>query len=100
MKVQFLQSGGFVGLVKGCEFDTAVIAPELTLELERLVSGSGISSSGEYVSDTGRDLQQYEITIEDENGKVSVMFDDLTIPQPAKPLVGFLKKHARPKPLN
>ncbi len=100
MKVQFLQSGGFVGAVKGCELDTATLAPDVAQELERLIRGSGISGSGEFLSDAGRDLQQYDIAIEEGNRKDSVVFDDATIPQSARPLLGFLKRHARPKALS
>jgi hypothetical protein len=99
MKVQFVQSGGFVGAVKGCELDTAALAPDVAEELQRLVQESGISGSGELLSDTGRDLQQYEITIHKGNRKSSVVFDDSSIPQSARPLLGFLKQHARPKAL-
>jgi hypothetical protein len=97
MKVQFVQSGGFVGAIKGCEFDTAALAPDMAQEIERLIRGSGISASGEFLSDTGRDLQQYEIAIEHGSGKVSVVFDDSSLPPSARPLLSFLKKHARPK---
>jgi emfourin len=99
MKVQFVQSGGVVGAVKGCELDTAALAPERAQELERLVRESGLSGSHESLSDTGRDLLQYEITLEDENRKSKVVVDDSTIPQSAKPLLGFLKKCAEPKSL-
>src|SRR3954452_13251909 len=97
MKVQFVQSGGLLGVVKGVQIDTEALAPDLTREVERLVRGSGISGSGAFLSDAGRDLQQYEITIEDGKRKVSVTFDDAHVPQPARPLLGFLKKHARPR---
>jgi hypothetical protein len=99
MKVRFHQSGGLVGTVHGCEVDTKTLAPEAAKEFERLVHGSGIAASGASLSDTGRDLRQYEITIEDGKRKVSVVFDDQTIPAAAKPLLGLLKKHARPETL-
>lgn len=99
MKVQFNQSGGFSGLLKGCDIDTAALSPENATEVEHLVKTSGISASGEFLSDSGRDLQLYEITIEDGTSKVSVVFDDKNIPQSAKPLVGYLKKCAKPKAL-
>ena len=99
MKVRFLQSGGFVGAVKGCELDTAALAPDAARELERLVAESGIAGSDVSLSDTGRDLQQYEITIEGGN-PISVVFDDSSIPPSAKRLLGFLKKRARPKALD
>jgi len=100
MKVRFLQSGGFVGTVKGCELDTAALSPETAQELERLVEDSQISVSGEFRSDTARDLHQYEITIEKGDCNVSVVLDDANIPQSAKPLLGFLKKRAHPKTIN
>jgi len=98
MKIRFMQSGGFVGISKGCEFDTDSLPEDAAKELKRLVKQSGIQKSGEFLSEKGRDLQQYEIAIEGENA-ASVTFDDSTIPEPAKPLLGFLKKQARPTPL-
>ncbi len=97
MKVRFTQSGGFAGLVKGCEIDTATLSPENAKELEQLVKAAGISSSGELLSRSGRDLQQYEIIIEDGTKKASVLFDDQSVPQSVKPLIGYLKKCAKPK---
>ena len=96
MKVQFVQSGGFAGAVKGCELDTEALAPDAARELEQLVRKSGITKSGESLSETGRDLHQYEITIKEGKRMTRVVVDDATIPPPAKPLLGFLKKHARP----
>jgi hypothetical protein len=97
MKVRLIQSGGLLGIVKACELDSSVLGHEAAGELERLVRGSGISASGAHLSQTGRDLHQYEITIEDETGTLSIVFDDATIPPAAKPMVGFLKRHARPQ---
>src|SRR4051794_4831766 len=99
MKVQFVQSGGFAGGMKGYEADTAALAPEAARELERLVRASGISGSGEFLSDAGRDLHQYEITIADGGRTATVVYDDASAPAPVKPLLGFLKQHARPKSL-
>src|SRR5260370_29790280 len=100
MKIRFDQSGGYAGLIKGCEIDTAALPPENARELEQLVKASAISASGEFLSDSSRDLHQYEITIEDEASKTSVVFDDENIPQSAKPLLGYLKKCSKPKALN
>ena len=97
MKVRLVQSGGLLGIVKACEIDSSILGPDAAEELERLVRGSGISASGAYLSDVGRDLQQYEITIEDETGTLSVVFDDSSIPPAARPMIGFLKQRARPQ---
>ncbi|MBI3821819.1 MAG: hypothetical protein HY289_03960 [Planctomycetes bacterium] len=96
MKVAFTQSGGFAGLVKGCELDTASLAPELVADLERLVRASGLSGAGSFLSPGARDALQYEIAIDDGGQRVAVSYDDTTLPAAAKPLVGLLKKHARP----
>ena len=97
MKVRFTQSGGFAGLVKGCEIDTKALSPENAKELEQLVKAAALSASGEFLSRSGRDLQQYEVAIEDGSKKTSVIFDDQSIPQSAKPLIAYLKKCAKPK---
>lgn len=97
MKVQFDQSGGYAGLIKGCEIDTSVLAAGEANEIEQLVKASAISASGKFLSDSSRDLHQYEVTIEDGASKTSVIFDDESIPQSAKPLIGYLKKCSKPK---
>jgi hypothetical protein len=97
MKVRFVQSGGLLGAIKGCELETSQLAVDDAQELQRLVEASQFTESGESLSDSGRDLQQYEIVIEEGLSKVSVMLDDSTVPQTARPLLGFLKKHARPR---
>lgn len=97
MKVRFDQSGGYAGLLRGCEIDLNALPTEKAKELEQLVKASAISASGEFLSDSSRDLHQYEITIEDGGSKTSVIFDDESIPQSAKPLIGYLKKCSKPK---
>lgn len=99
MKVRFEQSGGFAGLVKGCEINQSSLSEDEANELTQLVQQSEISDSGEFFSDSARDLYQYEITIEDGDSKIHAVFDDKTLPASAKPLVGYLKKCSRPKPL-
>lgn len=99
MKVRFVQTGGYAGLVKGCEADTETLPSDEAAELERLVRESGISESGESLSGVGRDLQQYELSIEGKTSKVLVTLDDSSVPQRAKPLIAYLKKFSRPMPL-
>ena len=97
MRVRLVQSGGFLGIVKSCEVDSSILGPEAAEDLERLVRASGISASGTYLSTTARDLQQYEITIEDDRGRLSVVFDDASVPEAARAMLGFLKERAKPQ---
>jgi hypothetical protein len=96
MKVRFAESGGFAGLVKECGLDSSRMPPEEGRELERLVKAAGISASGEFLSKSGRDLRQYEIVIEDGASRTAAVFDDETLPAATRPLIGFLRKYARP----
>jgi len=97
MRVRFLQSGGIVGAPRGCELDSAQLAPDDARELVALVGASGLIASGEFLSGSGRDLRLYEINVESEAGRVNVKFDDQTLPEPARPLVSFLRRSARPR---
>jgi len=99
MRIRFDQTGGYAGLLKGCEIDTSTLPPEKAREVEQLVEASAMSS-GEFLSNSSRDLHQYEISIEDGASKTSIVLDDENIPQSVRPLISFLKKCAKPKPLD
>jgi hypothetical protein len=98
MKITFLQSGGFAGMLKGCTIDAADLAPGERLELESLVVASGLSESLERFSSTGRDLRQYEIVIERDARVQRIVCDDRSVPEAVRPLVAFLSARARPQP--
>ena len=96
MFVRLVQSGGVAGLVKECSLDTARLAPDEARTVEDLVRNSGLSACGTHFSPTGRDLQQYDLTIEDGASRVEATYDDGTLPVSARPLVAHLKRLARP----
>jgi hypothetical protein len=95
MRVTFLQSGGVVGAVRGCELDSRSLAPDEARELEALVVSSGITESGEFLSPAGRDLRLYEIRVENGMNIVVATFDDRTLPERARPLLSLLRRHAK-----
>ncbi|CAM3087802.1 hypothetical protein BZK31_01245 [Pseudomonas floridensis] len=96
MKVCLVQSGGFAGAIKRCEVDTATLDKPEAEQLQRLVSDSGLNESGEAFNEDGRDLNQYEITIEDDAKAICTTFDEHSVPQAARQLLGYLKERARP----
>ena len=96
MIVRFTQSGGFAGLLKGCELDTKTLDPTQARTLEDLVKTSDLPASGEFLSKSSRDLRQYEISIDDGKSTTSVVYDEETIPQSAKPLISFLVRYSKP----
>ncbi|MNN95938.1 hypothetical protein D3C81_2148260 [compost metagenome] len=60
-----------------------------------MVRESGICASGTHLCDTARDMQQYEIKIDD-GREIAVTFDDQSVPESAWELVGYLKDRASP----
>jgi hypothetical protein len=98
MKITFLQSGGFAGMLKGCTIDATDLAPDERQELESLVAASGLSESFEQFSSVGRDLRQYEIVIEQDARVQRIVCDDHSVPEATRPLVAFLAARARPQP--
>jgi hypothetical protein len=97
VRVTFVQSGGVVGVPRGCELDSSKLAPGDARELESLVTESGLVTSGDHRSPHARDLRLYEIRVENGAETVSVTFDDSTLPERARPLVGFLRRNATPQ---
>ncbi|HEV8411405.1 MAG TPA: protealysin inhibitor emfourin [Gemmatimonadaceae bacterium] len=97
MRVKFLQSGGVVGAVRGCDLDTALLAPNDARELESLVRASGITASNDVRAPAARDLRLYEIRVESDTVNATVTFDDETLPEQARPLVSFLRRNAKPQ---
>ena len=98
MKITFIHSGGFAGLLKGCAIDATDLAPEERQELESLVATSGLSESFERFSPAGRDHRQYEIVIEQDGVVQRIVCDDHSVPEATRPLVAFLSARARPQP--
>lgn len=95
MKITFRQSGGYAGLRMGCELDTNLLTLEEATQLESLVEKSGILQIQTALSTNTADLINYEITIETEEGKHQVTFDDLTLPESVVPLLDYLQSHAK-----
>ena len=96
MRVHFVQSGGFAGLVRECTLDTASLDASSAARLEELVQESGLRAAKPARSRRGRDLRSYQVTIEDGGKAFTVAFDDQTVPEAARPLLAHLRKLAGP----
>ena len=94
MLITFTQSGGFAGLVRRCHVDTGALEPEERTRVEGFVAAAGWTESWERFSE-GRDRFQYEIAIDREAAPVHVVCDDASVPAEARPLVAYLKEHAK-----
>jgi len=103
MKVQFLQSGGFAGLIRHCTLDTRTMSADEAAALKRLVKEANLSApkaarsaTREAVSRSARDLEEYQISVDDGGKGLTVVHDQSTLPTEAKALIGYLKKCAKP----
>jgi hypothetical protein len=96
MRVSFVQSGGFVGTVRQCTLDTETMSADEARTLEELVQKADLSTPRETRSRSGRDLEEYQITVHTGDRSVTVVQDQSTLSSDAKALVAYLKKCAKP----
>ena len=97
MKIAFTQSGGFAGAIRRCTLDTRTMSPEEAAVLQGLVRAAKLTAApAEHLSARGRDLEEYEIALEEDGASTTVIRDASTLTPEGKALVGYLKKCARP----
>lgn len=97
MKLTFRQSGGFAGLSLGCEIDEADLPRAEATRLRRLVRQCRLEDVAAPAG--ARDVTTYEITIEAPGAVRHATFHDLAVPERVQPLLDFLQRRARPRPL-
>ena len=91
MKITFRQSGGYAGLLRGCEINTERLSSEEARELKSLVDQSGILEAQSKQSPNLADVFNYLITIETRDKTHQVSFDELSLPREIIPLIDFLQ---------
>ena len=97
MRVRFQQSGGYAGLIRGCEFDTESLPPEEARVLRSLVEKSNIKGNQRFITRDAPDLRTYSITVEKNEESNSISFDDMTVPKDVEELLSFLESRAKPQ---
>lgn len=103
LKVRFRQSGGYGGLIRGCELSAADTSPDEFQQLERLLNASGLTKTaaggGAKAPSSAADLMQYELDIETSDGKKHVVLGDDGLDEKTEPLIEFLQKRSKPMKL-
>lgn len=94
--MRFLQTGGFAGLLRGCTLDTAEMDSAEGQTLRALVERLSFKESEQESDRSARDVLAYEITVEDGKRTSSLRFEDLSVPEPVKPLLAFLQERSSP----
>ena len=98
MKIRYREAGGFVGLVRGVDIDTASLPEDEARRVVSLVERAGLVTDEGRGPVDARDLRGYEIVIELEASRTVVRFDDATVPPAADELLAHLQGQARPVP--
>jgi len=97
VRVTYRQSGGFSGLVRGCDLDTEKMAPQEAAKLASLLERCEFSEEKTTAPDA-RDALVHEISVVGDDGVMSsVLFDELSIPSSAGPLLEFLEVRSSPR---
>jgi hypothetical protein len=98
LRIRYLQSGGFAGLIRGCNIDAAALAPATAAILKRLVKAAPLARLKTARTGGVADLLLHDFVIETDAGTLHLSFDDLTLPKALKPLVAFLARRSKPIP--
>ena len=97
MKVSFRQSGGFAGLIRGCELETAAMPAEEADRLSSLVQRClEVDVPAEHEGEA-RDEMFYEIVIEGGGRPRRLAFTDRSVPPSTKPLLDYLSDRSTPQ---
>jgi len=91
-KIRFRQSGGFAGLVRGCDVEFNELDVAFRTALERH-AGSGPTP---VAPSKARDQIVYEIEMETDAGVRRLEFDEATVPNDLAPLVQALAGRSKP----
>ena len=98
LRIRYVQSGGFAGLMRGCTIDAAGLAPAAATVMKRLVKAATLAKLKTARTQGVADLLLHDFAIETDAGTLQLSFDDLTLPKPLKPLASFLAGRSKPLP--
>lgn len=94
MKIRLRQSGGFAGLVRGCDVDTTLVEPKAAKDIEaaaaRCLISPGLSKA------VAADVFVYEIRVAEDNQDRLLKCDDGTMTAELHQLIEQLSKYVKP----
>jgi hypothetical protein len=95
MKIKFRQTGGFAGLTKAVEIDTAQLSPNEAEVMTLMVDRASFFEVSAPPSQAMPDREQYSISIESEGRSHQIDLGASNIPAQLKELVDYLAKKAQ-----
>jgi hypothetical protein len=94
MKIHFSQTGGFAGLTKSLDLDTATLSEDDRVAVDNLLHPLGFFKISISSGDSGPDMFHYSLRIEDGSQKRELSFHDGNCPPSFENLLKFLQAHA------
>ncbi len=96
MRLKFVQSGGYAGLIKGCEIDTSTLKGSTVSSLHFLIN---IIRTNKKMNDIRSDIvDQFNYELEIVEGKkiFQITCNEESLPKELEPLITYLKKKSKP----
>ncbi len=92
MLISLERSGGFAGISKVIEIDSANLPQNQAEQLPMLLESANFFNLPAYIADESkqRDRFQYTLTIEDKNKQHTVTVNESSIPETLKPLIDWI----------
>ncbi len=97
MRIALTQSGGFAGLVKRVQVDTATLPRDDAARLERLAHAARAAlAAGTPAADPAlRDARRYALRIDDDAASACWDLPEAGLPPAVRALLGWLRARAR-----
>lgn len=96
MRIKFVQSGGYAGLVRGCELDASSLTGDAAESFAFLRNLLKTSDGTIRENSAGKDVTVYQIEIITGDRSDVISFDDMTMPEKLYPLVQILIESSKP----
>jgi hypothetical protein len=99
MRIIFERSGGFTGLTRTVELDTASLPSDEAHNMRKLVQTAGFFELPAQVRTTGQSADdfQYAVTVEAEGKQHTVRTTGTAVPDALRPLIEHLTRVAKEK---
>jgi hypothetical protein len=97
VRVEFRQSGGFAGLVRGCELDSADLPPDTQRALERVLREGAAPPAA--TPPPLADALAYELRCLRGGDELRLRFDERSLSPAQRAVVDALTPLLRPRPL-
>lgn len=94
MKFSFSQTGGFAGLTRSLDLDTAALTKEDRAAVDDLLRPIDLFRIAIFAKASGPDMFHYVLRVADGDQKRELSFHDGNVPQELRPLLDFLMARA------